>query len=80
MNTDTAQTEWNELKGKIKAKWNKFTDIDVDKFRGNMHLVAAKVQSAYGLTKDKAEQEYSDFQKSIETKAPEKTPDKATLS
>ncbi len=72
MTTDTAQNEWNELKGKIKSKWTKFTDIDVDKFRGNMHLVALRVQSVYGLTKDKAEQEYSDFKKMLETKAPAK--------
>ncbi len=71
MNTDKAQLEWNDLKGKIKARWDKFVDTDLEKFRGNMHLVAARVESVYGITKDKATQEYTDFQKSLETKATE---------
>ncbi len=66
MNSDKAQQEWTELKGKIKTRWKKFVDTDVDKFRGNMHLVAARVQSVYGITKDKAEQEYNDFKKTLE--------------
>ncbi len=68
MNTDKAATEWNELKGKIKGKWSKLVDADVDGFKGNLHLIADKIQTTYGYTKDKAQQEYSDFRKSLEPK------------
>jgi uncharacterized protein YjbJ (UPF0337 family) len=64
--TDKAAAEWTELKGKITAKWNKLVDADVESFKGNMDLISGKIQTAYGYTKDKAEQEYKDFKKSLE--------------
>ena len=67
MSADKATTEWNETKGKIKSKWSKLADADVDSFKGNMDLIAEKIQKAYGYTKDKAEQEYKDFKKTLES-------------
>ncbi len=66
MSTDKAQTEWTELKGKIKTKWEKFGEPELESFKGNMHSISEKIQKTYGYTKDKAEQEYKDFQKSLE--------------
>lgn len=68
MSTTDTQQNWTELKGKIKTKWGKLVDGDIDKFKDNMHLITEKVQTVYGITKDKAEQEYNDFKKSIEEK------------
>jgi uncharacterized protein YjbJ (UPF0337 family) len=65
MTIDKAQNEWTELKGKIKARWSKFADTDVESFKGNMHLISDKIQKAYGYTKDKAEQEYKEFTTSL---------------
>ena len=67
MNTDTVQGNWTELKGKIKAKWAKFTDNDIEAFKGNLEQIAGKVQQIYGYAKEKAEQEYQDFKKSLTT-------------
>lgn len=66
MSADKATTEWNETKSKIKSKWSKLADVDVDSFKGNMDLITEKIQKAYGYTKDKAEQEYKDFKKTLE--------------
>jgi len=65
MNTDKKQMDWSEIKGKIKQKWNKFVDTDVDGFKDNMHLISEKLQKTYGYTKDKADQEYTEFQKTL---------------
>ncbi len=78
MSSDTTQTEWTELKGKIKSKWSKLVDADIESFKDNMHLISEKVQKAYGFTKDKAESEYSDFRKTLETKSPQ--PEKAKIN
>jgi uncharacterized protein YjbJ (UPF0337 family) len=61
-------TEWKEIKSKIKTKWQKLGDSDIEKFKDNMHLVSAKVQNVYGISKDKAEQEYAEFKKTINLK------------
>ena len=73
MTEDNTQKDWTELKGKIKSKWIKFVDADVEAFKGNLHLITEKVQKVYGITKDKAEQEYADFKKTLEAKPNETT-------
>ncbi len=65
MSTNTNQADWTELKGKIKAKWGKFIETELESFKGNMHLIVEKVQKSYGLTKDKAELEYAEFTKTL---------------
>lgn len=67
MSADT-QENWTDIRSKIKTKWDKFADADLDGFKGNMHLIPEKVQKTYGIAKDKAEQEYSDFKKTLEVK------------
>lgn len=64
-NEKAHQMDWTEMKGKIKQKWNKFVDVDVDGFKGNLNLISEKLQKTYGYTKDKADQEYSEFKKSL---------------
>jgi hypothetical protein len=66
--TITPSQEWTDLRTKIKAKWAKFVDSDIDAFKGNLHLIVDKVQSVYACTKEKAEQEYADFKKTLEPK------------
>lgn len=65
MNKDTIEGNWTELKGKIKAKWGKLTDNEINELEGHMDQVSGKIQKAYGLAKDKAEQEYKDFKDSL---------------
>jgi uncharacterized protein YjbJ (UPF0337 family) len=69
MNNNIAKGNWNELKGKIKAKWGKFTDDDIETFNGNLDQIKGKLQKAYGYQKDRAEKEYNDFTQSMAGKA-----------
>jgi len=61
------QENWTEIRTKIKTKWDKFADADLDGFKGNMHLIPEKIQKTYGIAKDKAELEYNEFKKTIES-------------
>jgi uncharacterized protein YjbJ (UPF0337 family) len=65
MNQDTAQGNWTELKGKIKAKWGKLTDDDLKEAQGNMEIIAGKLQKSYGYAKEKAEEELKEFRASL---------------
>jgi uncharacterized protein YjbJ (UPF0337 family) len=58
-NTDVAQGQWTELKGKIKSKWAKFTDQDLQSVEGNFEELKGKLQQVYGYSKEKAEEEFN---------------------
>ncbi len=68
MTTENIDKGWTEMKGKIKTKWNKFSDTDIDGFKDKMHLISEKVQKVYSISKEKAEDEYKDFKKSYDIK------------
>lgn len=65
MNKDTAQGNWTELKGKIKAKWAKLTDNDLDEVKGDLEKLEGKIQKNYGYAKEKAKKEYEHFKASL---------------
>ncbi len=65
MNTEHRETDWSDLKGKIKNKWGQFLDSDIDSFKENMDTIPDRIQRTYGYSKEKADQEYGDFKKSI---------------
>ncbi len=66
MNNEQAQQDWNNLKSKLKARWDKLQDTDLEKFRGNMHLVPRRVESIYKISRSQAMQEYADFMKALQ--------------
>lgn len=65
MNKNIAQGEWKELKGKIKSKWARFTDNDLNAVEGNMDEIVGRLQKTYGYAQDRAKQEYQDFKATL---------------
>lgn len=67
MNTEILEGKWTELKGKIKTKWGKFNDDDIESFKGNLDQLVGKIEKTYGYAKDVAEKEYNDFKTSLQS-------------
>lgn len=59
MNRDIIEGNWKQVKGKVKAKWGKLTDDEIDQIEGNYEQLCGKVQEAYGLSRDQVEKEIS---------------------
>jgi len=65
MNTETVEKNWAELREKIKAKWSKFNDEEVDGAKGDLSQLAGKIQTVYGIAKDHADRQFEEFKKSV---------------
>ncbi|MEZ5544295.1 MAG: CsbD family protein [Lysobacteraceae bacterium] len=61
MNEDRIKGQWKQLSGKVKARWGKLTDDDVRVSEGNAEYLEGKLQERYGMAKDAAKKEVSDF-------------------
>nr|WP_092069203.1 CsbD family protein [Dendrosporobacter quercicolus]NSL47383.1 CsbD family protein [Dendrosporobacter quercicolus DSM 1736]SDL87538.1 Uncharacterized conserved protein YjbJ, UPF0337 family [Dendrosporobacter quercicolus] len=61
MNEDILKGKWHELKGGVKEKWGKLTDDDLTTVEGKSEKLMGLLQTKYGYTKDKAEEEYNSF-------------------
>jgi uncharacterized protein YjbJ (UPF0337 family) len=65
MNWDRVEGSWKQYKGKIKEKWGKLTDDDLDMIAGKRDQFIGKIQERYGIAKDEAERQANDFLKTF---------------
>lgn len=61
MNEDILKGKWHEMKGGVKEKWGKLTDDDLATVEGKAEQLVGLLQTRYGYSKDKAEEEYKGF-------------------
>ena len=59
------KTNWTELKGKIKSKWDKFSDEEIESFKADLSLLTGKIEKVYGVAKEHADRQYDEFKKSV---------------
>ena len=62
MNWDRAEGNWKQFKGKVKEQWGKLTDDDLDVIAGKRDQLAGRIQKSYGISKDEAERQISDWE------------------
>ena len=62
MNWDLIEGNWKQFKGKVKQQWSKLTDDQLDVIAGKREHLAGKIQVMYGIGKDEAEHQLSDWQ------------------
>lgn len=65
MSINTIQNGWSDTRAKIKSKWNKFSESELDSFRDNLDKVPMQIQKTYGSSKEQSEKELSDFKISL---------------
>lgn len=65
MNKDTLQGNWEQMKGKAKQKWALLGDDNLKLLaEGKTQEFAGKIQEAYGKSREEANREIEDFEKS----------------
>lgn len=62
MNWDIVEGNWKQLKGKVRSRWGKLTDDQLDLIAGKRTELAGKIQEAYGVTKDEVEMQIKLFE------------------
>jgi uncharacterized protein YjbJ (UPF0337 family) len=67
MNWDQIEGKWKQAVGKIKAKWGKLTDDDLQVISGKRDQLVGKIQERYGMAKDEAERQVDDFSRTYGT-------------
>jgi uncharacterized protein YjbJ (UPF0337 family) len=73
MNTDWMEGNWNIAKGKVKEKWGKLTDDDLDVIKGKRDQLIGAIQKRYGYAREQAEREADDFARELENEPAYKT-------
>jgi len=57
MDSDRIAGDWKLLRGKVRERWGKLTNDDLDVIDGRMTQFVGRLQKVYGLEKDAAKKE-----------------------
>jgi uncharacterized protein YjbJ (UPF0337 family) len=61
MNWDRIEGNWKQIKGGVKERWGKLTDDDLDVIAGQRDQLCGRLQEAYGISKEGAEEQVRDW-------------------
>jgi uncharacterized protein YjbJ (UPF0337 family) len=62
MNEDVLKGQWTQLKGKVREKWGKLTNDDLDVIQGRTEQLVGRIRERYGVTRAEAERQIKDWQ------------------
>ncbi len=66
MNWEQVEGNWLQLKGRIRQKWGKLTDDDLEIIAGKKDVLNGQLQEKYGLAKHIADKEIDSFARDID--------------
>lgn len=61
MNWDQVEGNWTRIRGKVKERWGKLTDDDLDRIEGKREQLLGKIQEKYGDERAKIERDVDRF-------------------
>ncbi|MGB5809633.1 MAG: CsbD family protein [Polyangiales bacterium] len=61
MNWDTIEGKWEQFTGKVKTKWGKLTDDDLNQIKGRKDELVGRVRERYGMARDEAERQVDEW-------------------
>ena len=61
MNWDQIAARWHQITEQLKSKWGKLTDDDLKNIAGKRERLVGKLQERYGILKDQADRQVSDW-------------------
>ena len=56
MNQDRIQGRWKQIKGKLRERWGKLTDDDLDVIAGRRDQLLGRIQQRHGLAREETKQ------------------------
>jgi uncharacterized protein YjbJ (UPF0337 family) len=61
MDWNRVEGNWKQVKGKVKEKWGKLTDDDLDVVAGRRDQLEGKIQERYGIAKDQVRKDLDNW-------------------
>jgi len=72
MNWDQVAGKWKQSKGRIRERWGRLTDDDIDVISGQREQLVGLLQQRYGFIKEAAEEQVNEFLRAFQEETEEK--------
>jgi uncharacterized protein YjbJ (UPF0337 family) len=58
---DARQINFTSIKSRIKQRWRRLTDEEIDELEGRAEVLVSKLQECYGWEREEAERQVREF-------------------
>lgn len=65
MNWDQIEGNWKRVRGRVRERWGKLTDDDLDVIRGKRDQLVGAVQKRYGVAREEASRTVEEWRKKL---------------
>lgn len=62
MNWTSAENNWAQFRGKVKARWLQIDDVRLQAIAGKRATLLSMIQEVYGISRMEAEREIREFE------------------
>jgi len=62
MTWESAESNWDEFKGKLKVRWGKITNAHLESIAGKRDALLTTLQQVYAITVEEAEKQVVSFE------------------
>lgn len=63
MNRDWLEGNWKQFKGRVRERWGRLTDDDLDVIAGRRDQLVGRIQELYGTSKTEIERDLDDLRR-----------------
>ena len=63
MNSQQLEGRWTQFRGKIKERWGKLTDDQLDRLEGRWEQLVGLIQQQYGDAREEVERQVHEFRR-----------------
>jgi uncharacterized protein YjbJ (UPF0337 family) len=77
MNWEQVEGKWKQYSGKVREKWGKLTDSDLEVIHGKRDQLVGKIQERYGIAKEEAQRQVDEYFTNMKDEPTEERNDKA---
>ena len=61
MNQDTLKEEWSQLRDRVRKRWCKLSNDDLDQIQGDSEMLVGKLQERYGRPRPQVERWFGEW-------------------